>query len=175
MTTPSCARLWSTLCGPLVSRRFSAFTPGTSRYHVAIPNIAAEEIGVDTILSWTQDAFVAPVQRRVPRPVEIVNVGAVLPAANPLRAKEAVVVTGHYDSRRSDVLDATGDAPGANDDASGTALVCPISLHPHVSGQPHRLRQLRRALAHIAQHRTRIWAARAGDIADVAIQGYGIG
>lgn len=70
-----------------------------------------------------EDAFVAPVQRRVPRAVEIVNVGAVLPAANPSRAKEAVVVTGHYDSRRSDVLDATGDSPGANDDASGTALV----------------------------------------------------
>jgi hypothetical protein len=28
--------------------------------HTAIPNIAAQEIGVDTILSWTQDAFVAP-------------------------------------------------------------------------------------------------------------------
>src|ERR1700730_10315358 len=70
-----------------------------------------------------EDAFVAPMQRRVPRAVEVVNVGAVLPAANPSRAKEAVVVTGHYDSRRSDVLDATGDSPGANDDASGTALV----------------------------------------------------
>ena len=59
--------------------------------------------------------------------------------------------------------------------ASGSALVCPISLHPHVSGQPHRLRHLRRAFTHIARHRTRIWAARAGDIAEVAIQGYGIG
>jgi hypothetical protein len=28
--------------------------------HVPISNIAAQEIGVDTILSWTQDAFVAP-------------------------------------------------------------------------------------------------------------------
>src|SRR5882762_1740357 len=28
--------------------------------HVPIPNIAAQEIGVDTILSWTQDAFVDP-------------------------------------------------------------------------------------------------------------------
>jgi hypothetical protein len=28
--------------------------------HVPIPNIPAQEIGVDTILSWTQDAFVAP-------------------------------------------------------------------------------------------------------------------
>ena len=58
--------------------------------------------------------------------------------------------------------------------AQASALVCPISLHPHVSGQPHRLRQLRRAFAHIAEHRARIWAARAGDIADVAMAGYGI-
>jgi Zn-dependent M28 family amino/carboxypeptidase len=33
------------------------------------------------------------------------------------------VVSGHYDSRNSDVMDARGDAPGANDDASGTAAV----------------------------------------------------
>jgi malic enzyme len=33
------------------------------------------------------------------------------------------VVSGHYDSRNTDVMDATGDAPGANDDASGTAAV----------------------------------------------------
>jgi hypothetical protein len=34
-----------------------------------------------------------------------------------------VIVAGHIDSRNSDPLDATGDAPGANDDASGVALV----------------------------------------------------
>ncbi len=58
--------------------------------------------------------------------------------------------------------------------ARDTALVCPISLHPHVSGQPHRLRHLRRAFTHIAAHRNRIWATRAGDIADVALAGYGL-
>jgi hypothetical protein len=31
-------------------------------------------------------------------------------------------VTGHYDSRNSDILDVKGDAPGANDDGSGTAV-----------------------------------------------------
>jgi hypothetical protein len=34
-----------------------------------------------------------------------------------------VVVQGHIDSRVNDVMDATADAPGANDDASGVALV----------------------------------------------------
>ena len=33
-----------------------------------------------------------------------------------------MLVTGHYDSRNSDTFDATGVAPGANDDASGTAV-----------------------------------------------------
>ena len=37
-------------------------------------------------------------------------------------AKRIVLVTGHYDSRNSDTLDVSGDAPGANDDASGTAV-----------------------------------------------------
>ena len=34
-----------------------------------------------------------------------------------------VIVAGHIDSRNSDVMDASGDAPGANDDGSGVALV----------------------------------------------------
>ena len=37
-------------------------------------------------------------------------------------AKRIVLVTGHYDSRNSDTLDVKGDAPGANDDGSGTAV-----------------------------------------------------
>ncbi len=37
-------------------------------------------------------------------------------------AKRIVLVTGHYDSRNSDILDVKGDAPGANDDASGAAV-----------------------------------------------------
>ena len=57
--------------------------------------------------------------------------------------------------------------------ARDSALVCPVSLHPHITGQAHRLRHLRRAFAHIAQYRARIWATRAGDIADIATAGYG--
>ena len=43
-------------------------------------------------------------------------------------------------------------------------LVFPISLHTFVVGQPFRLRQLRRALKHIAAHREQIWLTRPGDI-----------
>ena len=43
-------------------------------------------------------------------------------------------------------------------------LVCPISLHPFVTGRPYRIRQLRRAFEHIARHRDRIWLTRPGEI-----------
>ena len=42
--------------------------------HVAIPNIAAQEIGVDTILNWTQDAFVAPDAPRTGRELQVFHV-----------------------------------------------------------------------------------------------------
>ena len=39
------------------------------------------------------------------------------------RPNEVVIVQAHIDSRVSDVMDFTSDAPGANDDGSGSALV----------------------------------------------------
>jgi allantoinase len=49
-------------------------------------------------------------------------------------------------------------------------LVCGISLHTFVVGQPFRLAQLRKALIHIAQHprRDRVWFTRPGSIAAFA-------
>ncbi len=44
--------------------------------HTAIPNIAAQEIGVDTILSWTQDAFVAPDAPRTGRELQVFHIAA---------------------------------------------------------------------------------------------------
>jgi peptidoglycan/xylan/chitin deacetylase (PgdA/CDA1 family) len=49
--------------------------------------------------------------------------------------------------------------------AADGPLVMGIALHPYLVGQPYRLRHLRRALAHIAANRERIWIARAGDVA----------
>lgn len=74
-----------------------------------------------------EDRFVQPVAPRIPAPVTIVNVGAVLPGVDPARAKEAIVLTGHYDSRATDVMDATSDAPGADDDGSGTAMMLELA------------------------------------------------
>ncbi len=68
------------------------------------------------------DSFTEQPMDRIPKATEITNVYAVLKGSDPAQAKRIVLVTGHYDSRNSDTLDLKGDAPGANDDASGTAV-----------------------------------------------------
>jgi hypothetical protein len=68
------------------------------------------------------DSFTEPVADRIPQPTEITNVYAVLKGTDAENAKRIVLVTGHYDSRNSDTFDTKGNAPGANDDASGTAV-----------------------------------------------------
>ena len=58
---------------------------------------------------------------RLPTPTKIIDVVAIQRGTE--RPNEVVIVQGHIDSRVSDVLNAATDAPGANDDGSGTALV----------------------------------------------------
>jgi hypothetical protein len=68
------------------------------------------------------DTFTEPTGERIPQPTEITNVYAVLRGTDASDAKRIVLVTGHYDSRNSDIFDTKGAAPGANDDGSGTAV-----------------------------------------------------
>jgi Peptidase family M28 len=68
------------------------------------------------------DTFTEPAGERIPQPTEIANVYAVLKGTDAGNAKRVVLVTGHYDSRNSDIFDTKGNAPGANDDGSGTAV-----------------------------------------------------
>ncbi len=58
---------------------------------------------------------------RIPDGVLIRNVVAIQRGSE--RPDEVVIVQAHIDSRASDVMDALSDAPGANDNASGSALV----------------------------------------------------
>ena len=58
--------------------------------------------------------------RRIPADTLIRNAVAIQRGTE--RPNEVVIVQGHIDSRVSDVMDATSDAPGANDDGSGTAM-----------------------------------------------------
>jgi hypothetical protein len=74
-------------------------------------------------LQVTMDQFTEPPGERNPQPVQVVNVVATLPGEQPEARDRIYVVSGHYDSRVSDPMNATADAPGANDDASGVAAV----------------------------------------------------
>src|SRR3984957_17713470 len=68
------------------------------------------------------DAFTEPAADRIPQPTEITNIYAILKGTDAENTKRGVLVTGHYDSRNSDILDVKGEAPGANDDGSETAV-----------------------------------------------------
>lgn len=70
------------------------------------------QVALDT---WTQ-----PAGGRLTAPTSMTNVIATLPGtATPERI---VIISSHYDTRVSDVMNATGNAPGADDDASGVAV-----------------------------------------------------
>ena len=58
---------------------------------------------------------------RLPAPTKITDVFAIQRGTE--RPNDVVIIQGHIDSRVSDPMDATKDAPGANDDGSGTAAV----------------------------------------------------
>jgi peptidase M28-like protein len=68
-----------------------------------------------------KQTFIQPVASRIPTPTPITNVIATLKGT--ASTERFYVVTGHLDSRVTDVLDFTSDAPGADDDASGVAVV----------------------------------------------------
>jgi hypothetical protein len=94
--------------------------------------------GIGAALKWTEEEFgrysracgnclriVTPSDtvtgRRVPTPTRVTNVIAIQRGS--VDPNRVVIISGHIDSRVSDVMNATADAPGANDDGSGTAAV----------------------------------------------------
>jgi Zn-dependent M28 family amino/carboxypeptidase len=98
----------------------------------------SDERGIGAARRWVKSRFerigrdcggcleiVTPSQEftgeRAPKPVEVTDVVAIKRGdGDPDRV---ILITGHLDSRVSDVMDATHDAPGANDDASGVAAL----------------------------------------------------
>lgn len=76
-------------------------------------------------LQVTEEEFLQPPTRRVPQETKVVNIVATLPGTQPGAKDRIYVVNGHYDSCvcSQGMLDATSDAPGGSDDASGTAAV----------------------------------------------------
>jgi hypothetical protein len=83
-------------------------------------------------LTVEKQSFIQQPASRIPVPTQITNVIATLHGDS--APDRIYVVTGHYDSRCTDVMDATSDAPGADDDASGVAILMELarvmSTHP---------------------------------------------
>ena len=67
------------------------------------------------------ESYLQQPEGRIDRPTKIVDVLAVLPGSQPEASNRIYIVSGHYDSRVSDIMNRTSEAPGADDDGSGTA------------------------------------------------------
>ena len=87
---------------------------------VARFNAIAKESGGK--LQVVVDKFEMTSERTGEKPVHLENVYGILPGADPKLAKTIFIVVGDFDSRPSNVMDPEADAPGADDDASGTAV-----------------------------------------------------
>jgi allantoinase len=129
--------------------------PWISHSH-ATPDLLAEA-GYRYLLDWCMDD--QPIWFRcrggkrimaVPYPQELNDIPAIV-ARKENAADFADMIVDQFDEMR---------------DLSKTRpLVMGVALHPYIVGQPYRLRHLRRALRHIADHRNDIWLATPGAIA----------
>jgi hypothetical protein len=90
--------------------------------HAEMQGYAAASNGRMTV--GLQSYVQAPASR-IPTATRITNVLATLRGS--VSPDRVYVVSGHYDSRCTDVMDATSDAPGADDDASGVAVVMELA------------------------------------------------
>ena len=68
------------------------------------------------------DKFESSSVRTNSKPAHMENVYGILPGRDAALGKAVFIVSGHFDSRASDVMDPNLDAPGADDDASGVAV-----------------------------------------------------
>jgi len=68
------------------------------------------------------DKFELTSERTNGKPIPLENVYAILPGKDPKLSKTLFIVSGHFDSRPSNVMDPDADAPGADDDGSGTVV-----------------------------------------------------
>jgi hypothetical protein len=94
---------------------------GCARDHIAARfNEIAKDSGGK--LQVVVDKFESSSERTGPKPIPLESVYAILPGTDPRLAKTVFIVSGHYDSRPSNVMDTEADAPGADDDASGVAV-----------------------------------------------------
>ena len=115
-----------------------------------------QEAGYRYLLDWCMDDQPVWFRTRggrilsIPYPQELNDIPAII-----ARRVEGAAFADMIVDQFEEMLEQSCDAP----------LVMGIALHPYIVGQPHRLRHLRRALAHIAARRDDIWITGTGEIA----------
>ncbi len=94
-------------------------------------SFAAQSSG--RLSAYIDTTTILPNKNRLDAPTVLGNVMAMLKGTD-TADKRILIISGHLDSRRTDVMDRTGDSPGANDDGSGVAAVIEcariMSRHP---------------------------------------------
>ncbi len=120
------------------------------------PDLLAEA-GFTYLLDWCMDDqpmwFSTRGERRilsVPYPQEVNDIPSIIGRRDGAAAFAELIVDSF-----DEMLEQSAASP----------LVMGIALHPYIVGQPHRLRHLRRALAHVTRRRSEVWITTAGAIA----------
>lgn len=130
--------------------------PGASESNVT-PDLL-KEAGYTHILDWPMDDQPIFMRTRsgpilsIPYPLELNDAGTLVDRDHSGR-EFADILVDQFD----EMVEQSAEQP----------LVCAISIHGFIVGQPFRLRPLRQALKHCAQHKhkDRVWYTRAGEIA----------
>lgn len=125
------------------------------------PDLLAEA-GYSFTLNWCSDDQPTWMRCRggrrimaIPYPQEINDIPSIVARKDPVVRFAAMIVEDFEERLRQIAHDSQPQVMG-------------IALHPYIVGQPYRMRALRRALAHIAAQRERVWITRAGDVFDAA-------
>ncbi len=95
--------------------------PGCGRDHI-VGRLHEIATGSGGKLQVVVDKFEATSACTNNKPAHMENIYGILPGFDPTLAKTVFIISGHFDSRASDVMDPSLDAPGADDDASGVAV-----------------------------------------------------
>jgi peptidoglycan/xylan/chitin deacetylase (PgdA/CDA1 family) len=116
-----------------------------------------KEAGYTYLLDWCMDDQPVWMATR--------DGGRILSVPYPQEINDIPSIVGRKDSASQFADMIIGNFDEMLEQATGQPLVMGIALHPYLVGQPYRLRELRRALRHIAEQRERIWFTTAGAIA----------
>ena len=117
-----------------------------------------DEAGYHYVLDWCMDD--QPVWLKTRR-------GRILSVPYPQELNDSAAIIGRHVSATefADMVIDQFDEMLEQSRAAPQPLVMAIALHSMIAGQPFRLRQLRRAFAHLAEHRDVVWITTAGQIA----------